>query len=308
MTCYDIECTSCIPGYFLYVSPQGAFCRRKGPLYACDGQYGWINGICLLRQFNNATFRLTQCLARVTNCQACFSNNDMICASCKPGFFNVNNTCISTCPQGTISYENLTCIYPEVQNCSQPYLELPYQAVVVNYNRVQNSDPYYFLTFNGKAAQNDPVGYIPVFQQLTSRKNDGLFRNTDFYNPVWTCLKCADGMGLSPDFSQCLPCPSPCANCYMARNDSCLGTTAPTCANYVDYQTQTCTDNCSSATVRPYVQNGILYCYPESLAPSNSLATVDSSTYKNQDGSTMVFFVLGSSQKSGSSVTVPILK
>lgn len=59
-----------------------------------------------------------------------------------------------------------------------PYLELPYQATVVNYNLVQGSDPYSFYTFNGKASQNDPVGYIPIFQQLISRKNDGLFRNT----------------------------------------------------------------------------------------------------------------------------------
>ena len=183
------------------MSPQGAFCRRKGPLYACDGQYAWINGICLLIKFNDPTFRLTRCLASVTNCQACFSNNDVACASCKPGFYNVNNTCINACPTGTIPFENLTCVLPEVQNCAQPYLELPYQAIVVNYNRVQKSDPYYFLTFNGKAAQNDPVGYIPVFQQLTSRKNDGLFRNTDFYNPRWTCLKCTNGMGLSPDFA-----------------------------------------------------------------------------------------------------------
>ena len=152
LTCFDIECTSCIPGYFLYVSPQGAFCRRKGPLYACDKQYAWINGMCLLKTFSNSTFRLTKCLPLVTNCQACFSNSDTICASCKPGFYNVNNTCIATCPQGTIPFENLTCILPEVQNCAQPYLELPYQAVVVNYNRVQNSDPYSFLTFNGKAA------------------------------------------------------------------------------------------------------------------------------------------------------------
>ena len=76
----------------------------------------------------------------------------------------------------------------------------------------------------------------------------------------------------------------------------------------MEYLTGVCTKNCSSATVRPYVQNNILYCYPENLAPSNNLATIDSSTYKNKDGSTTVFFVMDSSQKSGSSVTVPIMK
>ena len=57
-------------------------------------------------------FRLTKCLALVQNCQACFPNSDTICASCQTGFYNVNNTCISTCPNGTIPFENLTCIYP----------------------------------------------------------------------------------------------------------------------------------------------------------------------------------------------------
>ena len=94
----------------------------------------------------------------------------------------------------------------------------------------------------------------------------------------------------------------------MARNDSCITASSTACADYVEYQTGNCIKNCSAATVRPYVQGGILYCYPENIAPSNSLATIDSSTYKNKDGSTTVFFVLDSSQKSGSSVTVPIMK
>ena len=178
LTCYDNWCTSCNPGYFLYISPQGVFCRRKSPLYACDQQYGWNNGACLLKGFSNPLFRLTKCLSLIANCQACFPNNGQVCASCKAGFYNVNNTCISSCPNTTIPFENLTCIYPEVQNCGIPYLELPFQATVINYNKVQSSDPYAFYTFNGRAAQNDPVGYIPVFQQLISRKNDGLFRNT----------------------------------------------------------------------------------------------------------------------------------
>lgn len=42
LTCYDSGCTSCFPGYFLYISPQGVRCRRKSPLYPCDQQYGWI--------------------------------------------------------------------------------------------------------------------------------------------------------------------------------------------------------------------------------------------------------------------------
>lgn len=216
------------------MSPQGVFCRKKSPLYTCDQQYGWINGICLLREYSNSTFRLTRCLAAIANCDACFPSSDTMCASCKTGFFNVNNTCISTCPADTIEFEGITCIFPEVTNCSIPYLKLDYQAVVINYVRIQNSDPYSHYTFNGKATSNDPVGYIPIFQQLTERKDDGLFRDTEFISPSWTCLKCADGLGLSSDFLSCVPCPAACLTCYMALDTSCLTVFNPDCQYYID--------------------------------------------------------------------------
>jgi hypothetical protein len=122
LTCYDDGCTSCFPGYFLYVSPQGVFCRKKSPLYTCDQQYGWINGACLLTDYSNPLYRLTKCLASITNCQACFPNSDTMCASCKPGYLNLNNTCVSQCPNNTISYAGLTCIFSEISNCTVPYL------------------------------------------------------------------------------------------------------------------------------------------------------------------------------------------
>lgn len=37
ISCFNNGCTACNPGYFLYVAPQGVFCRRKSPLYTCDG-------------------------------------------------------------------------------------------------------------------------------------------------------------------------------------------------------------------------------------------------------------------------------
>lgn len=39
MSCIGSVCTSCNPGYFLYISPQGIRCRRKSPLFDCSGQY-----------------------------------------------------------------------------------------------------------------------------------------------------------------------------------------------------------------------------------------------------------------------------
>lgn len=114
LTCYDNVCTSCVPGFFLYAAPQGVSCRRKSPLFACDQQFGMINNVCILKLFSNPLYRLAKCVSLISNCQACYPNSDSICISCKPGFYNVNNTCISSCPKGTIPYEGITCIYPEV--------------------------------------------------------------------------------------------------------------------------------------------------------------------------------------------------
>ena len=51
-------------------------------------------------------------------------------------------------------------------------MEVKYNATVLNYDRLAKSDPYLFYTFEGKAPSNDPVGYIPYFQQLIQQKND----------------------------------------------------------------------------------------------------------------------------------------
>jgi hypothetical protein len=69
---------------------------------------------------------------------------------------------------------------------------------------------------------NDPIGYIPVYQELISQVNDGVSRSAEFYRSTWICLKCKDGMGLSNDSLSCLPCPTPCLTCYKALPNSCL--------------------------------------------------------------------------------------
>lgn len=123
LTCYNSACTSCIPGYFLYISPQGIRCRRKSPLFTCDTQYGWIQQVCLVLQYSDPNLRLTSCLSAISNCQICSPGRSDICILCQPGFFNQNNTCIKNCPNNTISYNNQVCIQPEIANCSQPYLK-----------------------------------------------------------------------------------------------------------------------------------------------------------------------------------------
>jgi hypothetical protein len=96
----------------------------------------------------------------------------------------------------------------------------------------------------------------------------------------------------------------------MAQNDSCLATKTPvntSCQYYIDSQTNQCVQNCSNAGVVPYISGGVLYCAPTAQAPTSSVATIDSSTYKLGDGSTLVFFVMDSSLQSSNAVDIPIM-
>jgi len=108
-TCYDLGCTSCNPGYFLYISPQTIRCRKSSPLFPCDQQYSWNNGACLLLNYTNSLYRLNKCLGAIANCMACAKNSATDCSLCNPGFFNVNNTCVNSCPIGTVA-RGLSCV------------------------------------------------------------------------------------------------------------------------------------------------------------------------------------------------------
>lgn len=109
MSCQGSACTSCNPGYFLYISPQGIRCRRSSPLFPCDQQYGWIQGTCLVTNYTDPTLTMTTCLSNVINCKVCFPNRNDICILCLQGFYIYNNSCITGCPSGMIPYQN-TCI------------------------------------------------------------------------------------------------------------------------------------------------------------------------------------------------------
>ena len=126
LTCFNSACTSCNPGYFLYISPQAIRCRRKSPLFTCDQQYGWIQKTCLVLNYNDSTLGMNQCYSIIANCIACYPQRSDICILCNPGFYNINNTCITACPNGTIPYNEQTCILTEIQNCATPYLKIYY--------------------------------------------------------------------------------------------------------------------------------------------------------------------------------------
>lgn len=182
------------------------------------------------------------------------------------------------------------------------------QGFILNYDKLSGSAPYTYYTFKGREAPNDPVGYIPTYQQLTQRKNDGQFRDSEFFYPAWTCLKCNDGFGLSDNFSACLPCPDPCNTCYMAKNISCLTIKSNLgCQFYTDSITGACVESCSSDSSLPNVQNGILYCSPISSAPVQQYARIDSAIYQTADGTNHVFFIFDQTMKN-SDLSIPIIK
>lgn len=69
------------------------------------------------------------------------------------------------------------------------------------------SQSYGYYIYNKEEFLNDPISYMPYFQNLTLFKSDNIPRQSNFFTPEWICLKCNDGYGLSDDFKQCLPCP-----------------------------------------------------------------------------------------------------
>lgn len=297
LSCYDTKCTSCKPGYFLYVSPQIVFCRRKSPLFPCDGQYSWQrNTTCLVTNFTNPELRMTECVQKIANCQVCQPASKEICLLCVEGFYIYNNTCISACPSGMVPHDN-TCVLTEIVNCSVPHLQSVHQSTVVTLLKIRASKPYAFYTYDNNEPKNDPVGFIPVFQDLTSRTNDGIPRGTDFFDVQWVCLKCNDGYGLASDFKSCLPCPAVCEEnlCYMARNDSCLKTPGKkaSCSpgEYLDTSTGECLQSCSDPSKYPELIEGQLLCQSAADAQTRGYMKIDSAIYKQSDGSNMAFFV-----------------
>lgn len=115
---------------------------------------------------------------RINNCKVCnLQDSDDICTLCQVGFYLYNNTCLRNCPNGTHPYINV-CLVTEINDCSVPFLRLFYEEFIFNYDEISTSDAYSYYTVDGLEPMNDPVGYIPVYQQLISKVNDGVSRNS----------------------------------------------------------------------------------------------------------------------------------
>ena len=208
ISCINTQCTACNPGYFLYVSPQSILCRRKSPLFPCDQQYSWQrNTTCMVTNYSDPNLAMTLCYSAVPNCMVCIPQRSDICIVCALNYFIYNNTCIQQCPNPLVPFDN-TCILPEITNCSVSHLLSLHKNAVITINAMTISESYKFYIYDNFEQANDPVGYMPYFQELTTRKSDGIPRQNGFFNPSWICLKCNDGYGLSNDLKQCLPCPT----------------------------------------------------------------------------------------------------
>jgi hypothetical protein len=207
------------------VSPQAIICRRKSPLFACNDQYGLWNDICLVSDFQNLQMAL--CKTSVPNCRVCPFKAEFrttVCVVCELGFHLHENKCLKTCPTGMMPYANSVCALIEIPNCALPHMQSQRQSSILNITLIEKNKAYGFYILGNTEYSNDPVGYIPYFQKITSsrRITDGLFRENSFFEPEWTCLKCDDGFGLAENGKKCIPCPLPCITCYLAQNNSCL--------------------------------------------------------------------------------------
>ena len=213
MTCYDRQCTSCNPGYHLYISPQIIDCRRSSPLLPCDKQYEWQrDNVCLLKNYNDPFLSMTGCVGSVNGCQVCIPGNNQVCVLCQVGYYLLDNKCLENCTYPLIPFQNV-CILTEIENCEVPHLLSQHQQAVFTLDTIEKSDAYKHYIYFDSQKENDPVGYIPYYQKLTSASkiHDGWPRETHFFEPKWTCLKCSEGYGLNEDSTRCLPCPNVCS-------------------------------------------------------------------------------------------------
>ena len=69
-----------------------------------------------------------------------------------------------------------TCILPEIEHCEIPHLLSVGKEAIVTDNKSRDSAAYEHYTYFGRQPANDPVGYIPYFQYLTTGKHDGIPR------------------------------------------------------------------------------------------------------------------------------------
>lgn len=51
-----------------------------------------------------------------------------------------------------------------------------HKQAVITQNATQGSQAYRYYIYDNLETANDPVGYIPYFQQLTTQNNDGIPR------------------------------------------------------------------------------------------------------------------------------------
>lgn len=98
-----------------------------------------------MKTFANLDMNL--CVSNVANCLVCTRLSRDLCVLCQPGFKIYNNTCLRTCPNGLITYEN-TCILSEIENCEVSHILTDRIPITVNRTTLLNNIPYSYYIQN----------------------------------------------------------------------------------------------------------------------------------------------------------------
>jgi hypothetical protein len=129
----------------------------------------------MVTNYTDPNLAMTLCAPTISNCQVCVPHRNDVCIVCNVGYFIYNNTCIQQCPTPLIKYEN-TCILPEIVNCSVPHLLSIRKHAVITLKAMTASEAYKYYIYDNFEQANDPIGYMPYFQELTTHKSDGIPR------------------------------------------------------------------------------------------------------------------------------------
>ena len=214
-TCWPVMdvavCTSCYPGYVLYLAPRPS-CRLDSTLLNCRENQKYDGDLCMPINLSKAA---TSCLKKKQNCEYCL--NPEVCLKCSSGYSLFNNTCKSPCPQKTFKFRSV-CVQenPFDLYCESHSVANVYNYAIINYTYVANSSTYRYYTNNNTEPFNNIAGYL-----LSRSKSLSQSVETYFMEANYRCLKCKDGYGVN-DEGKCEACVLPCVNCIRPRPQYCL--------------------------------------------------------------------------------------
>ena len=173
-------------------------------------------------------------------CSACNALTTTACTACKQGFFFSAGQCLTSCPDGTYSEENLrqcftcstSCLNCDggtsfhCKSCTGIYYLTPA-------NKCETTCPLPYFKYNNNCYQECPLG---TFQDYTLYVCTGCPANCNECSNALSCLKCVDGQYLingvcqascptthypSLTLGECMVCNPECLECFGPSSTSC---------------------------------------------------------------------------------------